>query len=354
MDQEYRLSEISLYYKEQLRNDVIRAFGHFKGIPVRCLEIGIFEGGSATLLLDSILTHDESYYLGIDDNLREVALFNLAKHPRRKWDVVAGDSNRMLPKIIGKKTFDMIYIDGCHHVEYALKDLYYAFKLLNSGGVILVDDYAHEEYKLKEEIDRFIEPYLVDHEILFRDYRIAIQKEPSDESIVMHRDLVLTPEFWRKRLLTAHATGRGLFSAIYDTDPETWNGIQNKTAGLLQRYVEPGSSVIDIGCGYGAIFELIPPNVSYVGIDVSPDLVEIAQLRYPDGRFLVADVTSKTQFTSSQFDYAICRSIKSMILLYVGQYVWKLMLTEIMRIAKKVLIIDYDTDDCEVITSPVV
>lgn len=174
----YELSDISLGYQKDLIGDALRAFERFKDKPVSCLEIGVFEGGSAVWFLDNILTHKDSDYLGVDDVIRGRARDNLSKHPEEKWMLVNGDSNKILPLMIKEQyTFDMIYIDGCHQVEYALNDLMNSIRLLNDGGVILIDDYEHPDYGLKEPIDNYLDDSSSICDILFRTYRIGIQRK---------------------------------------------------------------------------------------------------------------------------------------------------------------------------------
>lgn len=170
-----KLSDISLMYQKGLIGDMGRAFSKFIGKPTRCLEIGIFEGGSALLFLEHILTHPESRYIGVDDNVRQEALENITYRYIRAH-IINGDSKYVLPKLIKEKhKFDMIYIDGCHHVDYALEDIENSLQLLSDDGVVLVDDYNHPEYGLKEPIDTLLSGRH-DVEVLFRDYRIAFRR----------------------------------------------------------------------------------------------------------------------------------------------------------------------------------
>ena len=54
---------------------------------------------------------------------------------------------------------------------------------------------------------------------------------------------------------------------------------------------EPGALVVDVGCGAGrAVAELADQGVSAMGIDVSEQMIELAQERRPSGVFRVGDV----------------------------------------------------------------
>jgi predicted O-methyltransferase YrrM len=40
--------------------------------------------------------------------------------------------------------FDLIHVDGGHDFTSALLDIWEAWKLLDKGGIMIVDDYSHE------------------------------------------------------------------------------------------------------------------------------------------------------------------------------------------------------------------
>jgi SAM-dependent methyltransferase len=55
----------------------------------------------------------------------------------------------------------------------------------------------------------------------------------------------------------------------------------------------PGCTVMDLGCGFGDFFGyLLEQNldVSYFGIDINPELIDIARRKYPRAEFRVADL----------------------------------------------------------------
>jgi SAM-dependent methyltransferase len=43
--------------------------------------------------------------------------------------------------------------------------------------------------------------------------------------------------------------------------------------------------LLDYGCGYGALMELLGPAVDYVGFDIEPDMIAEARRRYPTATF---------------------------------------------------------------------
>jgi len=59
--------------------------------------------------------------------------------------------------------------------------------------------------------------------------------------------------------------------------------------------ITAGTSVLDVGCGFGDFFGYLLDQrvpVNYVGVDINPKLLEIARRKYPDATFLHADVLS--------------------------------------------------------------
>ena len=48
--------------------------------------------------------------------------------------------------------------------------------------------------------------------------------------------------------------------------------------------------VLEIGCAYGYLSDHLPEGVEYIGVDVSPYMVEIARGLWPGRTFLAADI----------------------------------------------------------------
>lgn len=149
-------------------------------------------------------------------------------------------------------------------------------------------------------------------------------------------------QFWRKRLLWACATGRGTHTAIYDTSPDTWQDIQNCTKKILSNHLSPGDKLLDAGCGYGAASSYLPGDgVKYVGVDFSPEMIEVARLAYPDRDFRVGDLR-RLEFSRRYFDFALCRSIRKMVVDEMGAAEWKAIERELLRVSRRIIIIEYE------------
>jgi SAM-dependent methyltransferase len=52
------------------------------------------------------------------------------------------------------------------------------------------------------------------------------------------------------------------------------------------------TSLLDVGCGTGDLLALLPPEVTYVGVDIAPSAIETAQRRFanrPNSQFFCTD-----------------------------------------------------------------
>ena len=163
--------------------------------------------------------------------------------------------------------------------------------------------------------------------------------------------------FWRDRIYRTLATGGMLHQIIYDNSYDVWQYVQAATADILKGYVKPGEWVLDAGCGYGALlsaFEEAKLLVNYKGVDLSPDLIELARYRYPRYVFFVNDLR-KLPFKDGEFEWVVYRSVEGMICDNVGIDHWLTMLDEGMRVGKNVMLLDYpkavdDSFTCEIVT----
>jgi len=66
------------------------------------------------------------------------------------------------------------------------------------------------------------------------------------------------------------------------------------------------SSLLDLACGQGVLSRQIPPNASYVGLDIAPSLIHSAkqQKTNPHHQFFVADATKSLPLEKHDFTHA--------------------------------------------------
>lgn len=99
---------------------------------------------------------------------------------------------------------------------------------------------------------------------------------------------------------SAFATSRG------HTEP----GLEKIMAQL-----QPGSDVLDLGCGQGRIAFILPPGCNYTGMDFSAALLDIARQRAEEAgisaRFIVGDLLSETwpQAAGGTYDWIFLRAV---------------------------------------------
>lgn len=96
--------------------------------PTRYLEIGLDDGWTFVAV-----ESEES--IGVDPNPR-FDLSRLSAHQK----VLATTSDDFFASQDEEAKFDLVFIDGLHTAEQTLRDIRNAFKVLNTGGVILIDD----------------------------------------------------------------------------------------------------------------------------------------------------------------------------------------------------------------------
>lgn len=86
-----------------------------------------------------------------------------------------------------------------------------------------------------------------------------------------------------------------------------YSSISNLVKKQFTRYIPENSKVLELGCGTGNILQSLSTlnkNYSFVGVDISPGMVNIARKKLPNVQFFTADMT--TFHISQQVDCVIC------------------------------------------------
>jgi len=92
------------------------------------------------------------------------------------------------------------------------------------------------------------------------------------------------------------------FSLTRDYVPES-------IAGLLGNIANKGDSVLDIGCGNGRMAPFFADyGANYVGVDNSQKLIEIAQNKNPNAKFVAGGALS-LPFPGAEFDLALSLAV---------------------------------------------
>lgn len=136
--------------------------GHLRDQPIQCLEIGSYEGRSATWLAENILTHPDSRIYCIDpwmsmenfpfDYVCAEARFDHNKSVCQNGDRIIKMRGTLatLHQDYLPDNLDFIYIDGSHEARDVMTDFVLAFPLLKPGGILIFDDYNWDEYPQHE------------------------------------------------------------------------------------------------------------------------------------------------------------------------------------------------------------
>jgi ubiquinone/menaquinone biosynthesis C-methylase UbiE len=75
-----------------------------------------------------------------------------------------------------------------------------------------------------------------------------------------------------------------------------------------------GASILDVGCGLGDLYPWLKRRVRplrYVGIDVTPEMIRLAQSRFPNTDFRVGDAAALLRAGRTRFDYVLASGIFS-------------------------------------------
>jgi len=189
--------------------------------PLRILEVGSYEGGSATWYMRYLMSHPESTITCVDpwsEELRNnrnsslvwdtfnanIALTGISPDRIR---IMRNDSILALATLLVQgEQFDHIYIDGSHALNDVVADITLAWRMLAPGGLMTIDDvawtnsdltyyttqqysfvpsadsyeYCHyignrEHYKLQDAISAVVSN-LPDADVVYCNYHLALKK----------------------------------------------------------------------------------------------------------------------------------------------------------------------------------
>lgn len=72
----------------------------------------------------------------------------------------------------------------------------------------------------------------------------------------------------------------------------------------IERYGPAASSLLELGCGTGAVLDGLSAVGSLAGMDISPDMLDIARARLPGVQFIQGDISSFD--LERRFDAIVC------------------------------------------------
>jgi len=127
----------------------------------------------------------------------------------------------------------------------------------------------------------------------------------------------------RKRIVDRHRDSLKRFG--YSSHALYWSSreIQEIRFKVLADIgIEPGDSVLDVGCGFGDFipwFEKQGGTLDYTGIDLSPDLLTEARKRHADVQFVEGELFDMV-FAEASFDWVILSGALNELLHDDGDY----------------------------------
>jgi predicted O-methyltransferase YrrM len=184
----YKYSQ-SWFFHSEIKNELFKFMDKSKQIHI--LEIGCFEGLSSVFFADNFLYNLNSTltcvdpFLNIDNNDHKQFLLN---NEEQNFDYnisVCNNSEKILVKKISsdsffeenKKTYNFIYIDGCHNCDFITRDMENSFKFLEINGIMWMDDYGGGDgIQIKNTMNQFLEKYEGQYELIHKGYQLAIKK----------------------------------------------------------------------------------------------------------------------------------------------------------------------------------
>jgi SAM-dependent methyltransferase len=74
----------------------------------------------------------------------------------------------------------------------------------------------------------------------------------------------------------------------------------------LPRSANSKTKLLDVGCGKGDLHPLVKEKgYQYCGLDISPDMIKIGRMNYPDANFVVADARKYAKLYAGKFDVVL-------------------------------------------------
>jgi len=176
-----------------LGSDVHKNLSFFldKSKENKMLEIGCFEGLSACFFADNFLDNPQSTltcvdpFLTIDNNdhckfLQSNEEMNFDHNISNcknsdKITIHKITSDRFFEN--NNQTYNFIYIDGCHEVEFIKRDMENSFNVLEKNGIMWMDDYGGGDgIQIRNTMNAFLKKYNGQYELIHMGYQLAIKK----------------------------------------------------------------------------------------------------------------------------------------------------------------------------------
>ena len=167
----------------------------FRDVPVRVLEIGSWEGRSALFFLN-YLPHAHvvciDTFAGSVEHRLDDWFAKLVPHTETKFDdnvarfgdrveKIKGPSGAVLPRLgLEGRRFHIAYIDGSHFPTDVYSDATLTWPMMESGGVVIFDDYnwdlMEEHERPKPGVDAFLKTIEGQYRVIHCEYQMVLGK----------------------------------------------------------------------------------------------------------------------------------------------------------------------------------
>lgn len=111
--------------------------------PARTIEIGCAEGGSSLTIMSTLPAGSRHTIVDPFQTTywESKGLNLLRKFNYSNYTLIEKGSEIALPELMEKgEKFDFAFIDGYHTFDHTLLDAFYLIKMLNEGGILVIDD----------------------------------------------------------------------------------------------------------------------------------------------------------------------------------------------------------------------
>jgi len=173
---------------KQIFEDMITYFNKKNIAKPRILEVGVFAG---TSLINIVHRIPHSVAISVDQWKTYIIDLTGIEETFHKNVVSAGMQERIVAKkgdsfdvlssmLVSGDFFDFIYVDGSRMCLDCYADIMLAWKILNKGGILVIDDYPYLKENMLESpfeaVNHFMKKYKFEMKILNIGYRVFLEK----------------------------------------------------------------------------------------------------------------------------------------------------------------------------------
>jgi len=101
-----------------------------------------------------------------------------------------------------------------------------------------------------------------------------------------------------------HVAAYAEFAKFYDQVMGDRSPLIERVRGYVARYLPAAESLLELGCGTGAVLAGLAPGLRTTGVDRSPEMLATAERNVPTASLVEADIT--TFSLGTRFDVVIC------------------------------------------------